>query len=155
MFTHCLSHCRGLGQLMEAEFHTVTNKVIGQLIFTFKYYMARDRGKLSSSAHGFFGINRVTNSARSLNISQCGLRPLVKQHHSLACQVENLSVKGIPCFSRALPTKGPKQLHVFLPTEGTVHVDDKDSESIDEGFMDEVDHKYALKQQEGERKTFT
>ncbi|GAA6099822.1 uncharacterized protein LOC125145209, partial [Tachysurus ichikawai] len=100
-------------------------------------------------------INRVTSSARSLNISQCGLGPLVKQQHSLGCQVENLSIKGIPCFSRALPTKGPKQLHVFLPTEGAVHVDDKDSESIDEGFMDEVDHKSALKQQEGERKTVT
>lgn len=100
-------------------------------------------------------LHHVANPARSLNVSQCGLRPLVKQQHLPGCQVENLSIKGIPCFSRASSTKGPKQLHVYLPSEGTVEEDDKDSESIDEGFMDEVDHKSVLKLQEGERITPT
>lgn len=92
-------------------------------------------------------LNHVANPARSLNISQCGLRPLVKEQESPECRDE-LSVKGIPCFSRAAPSKGPKQLHVFLPTESTVERDDEDSESIDEGFMDEVDYKASFKQAE-------
>ncbi|KAF4080530.1 hypothetical protein AMELA_G00172360 [Ameiurus melas] len=88
-------------------------------------------------------LNRVNSPARRLNISQCGLRPSVKEQQSPGCQ-ENLSIKGIPCFNRALPTKGPKQLHVFLPTEGTADQDDKDSESIDEGFMDEISARCRL-----------
>lgn len=99
-------------------------------------------------------LNHVTTPARSLNVSQCGLRPLVKEQNSPGCQ-ENLSITGIPCFSKALLAKGPKQLHVYLPTEGTVEEDDKDSESTDEGFMDEVDHKAVFKQQEGETKSLT
>lgn len=42
-----------------------------------------------------------------------------------------------------------KQLHVFIPVEGTEEQDNRDSESIDEGFMDETDSKLSIQKKEG------
>ncbi|TSK28205.1 Zinc finger MYM-type protein 4 [Bagarius yarrelli] len=83
-------------------------------------------------------LNHVARPARSPNNSQCGLRPLGKAQQSSGCQLENLSIKGVTCFSKALPTKGPKQLHVFLPTEGTTEEDDKDKESASVAAVDHL-----------------
>ncbi|KAI5087194.1 hypothetical protein C0J45_22593 [Silurus meridionalis] len=82
-------------------------------------------------------LSRRTCPAQSPELSWCGFR---QEKRSSGCR-GNLSVQGIPCFSRVLSPKGPKQLHVFLPTGGTAEDDDTDNESIDEGFMDEVVHK--------------
>ncbi|KAF7686158.1 hypothetical protein HF521_015520 [Silurus meridionalis] len=82
-------------------------------------------------------LSRRTCPAQSPELSWCGFR---QEKRSSGCR-GNLSVQGIPCFSRVLSPKGPKQLHVFLPTLGTAEDDDTDNESIDEGFMDEVVHK--------------
>ncbi|KAI3358825.1 hypothetical protein L3Q82_015222, partial [Scortum barcoo] len=54
------------------------------------------------------------------------------------------------------PAAGPArtQLHVFLPTEA--EGEEVDSESVDEGFMDELDSKMtSLKLQQGAPKTAT
>jgi len=62
--------------------------------------------------------------------------------------LETLSVRG----KTFLPTRHypdgasssrshTHQLHVFLPAEGAGPGEDRDSESIDEGFMDELDSK--------------
>ncbi|GAA6233299.1 uncharacterized protein LOC120786461 [Lates japonicus] len=88
------------------------------------------------------------------------LRPLAMQHcHSLP-QGEPLSVIGKPCLPSCgqrpppVAASGPArpQLHVFLPTE--VEGEEVDSESADEGFMDELDSKItSLKLQQGALKT--
>ncbi|KAI5607748.1 hypothetical protein C0J50_9850 [Silurus asotus] len=83
-------------------------------------------------------LSRRTCPAQSPELSRCGFQ--TKEKRSSGCR-GNLSVQGIPCFSRVLSPKGPKQLHVFLPTGGTAEDDDTDNESVDEGFMDEVVHK--------------
>lgn len=83
---------------------------------------------------------------------------------------EALSVVGRPCLpgcsqtlalvAASLPPKRT-QLHVFLPTgdgaregEGEREEAEADSESVDEGFMDELDSKItALRLQRGGPKT--
>lgn len=79
------------------------------------------------------------------------------QRRSSSSQGELLSVVGKPCLQRpALPAAGPgrTQLHVFLPTEA--EGEEVDSESVDEGFMDELDSKItSLKLQQGAPKTAT
>lgn len=72
---------------------------------------------------------------------------------------EPLSVTGKPCLpscserpavATAVSPARP-QLHVFLPTEAETEVD---SESVDEGFMDELDSKItSLLLQQGAPKT--
>ncbi|XP_069372953.1 uncharacterized protein [Paralichthys olivaceus] len=90
------------------------------------------------------------------------LRPLVMQDSS--SQSEPLSVVGKPylpgCGQRLAPApaaaSGPAraQLHVFLPTEA--EGEEVDRESVDEGFMDELDCKMtSLKLQQGALKTLT
>lgn len=72
------------------------------------------------------------------------------------CQGEPLSVVGKPCLlscsqrsaASTLPMPARPQLHIFLPTDdkGT----EMDSESVDEGFLDELDYKITtLKLQQG------
>ncbi|XP_059412435.1 uncharacterized protein LOC132145422 [Carassius carassius] len=71
-----------------------------------------------------------------------GLQALVRQPINL----ETLSVRGKTCFpTQHLATSSSSaprtQLHVFLPAEGSRQEEDRDSESVDEGFMDELDNK--------------
>ena len=66
-----------------------------------------------------------------------------------------LSVRGTPCLPAppAQSAHGRAQLHVFLPTEAVPPVE-VDSESVDEGFMDELDSKFSsLRIQQGALKT--
>ncbi|XP_056154002.1 uncharacterized protein LOC130128413 [Lampris incognitus] len=86
------------------------------------------------------------------------LQPLVMQYRYCPSQGETLSVIGRPCLpSSAQPSAPPPprtQLHVFLPTEGLRGGGEADSESVDEGFMDEPDCKVtSLKIQQGTPKT--
>nr|XP_020474164.1 uncharacterized protein LOC109970735 [Monopterus albus] len=73
------------------------------------------------------------------------LRPLAKQYHNALSWGEPLTVTGKPCLlnssQRRTLAAGPvrTQLHVFLPTEA--EGEETDSESVDEGFMDELDSK--------------
>ncbi|XP_016097727.1 uncharacterized protein [Sinocyclocheilus grahami] len=74
-----------------------------------------------------------------------GLQPLVRQRRQPA-NLETLSVRGKTCLpTQHLPTSSSSasrtQLHVFLPAEGAGQEEDRDSESVDEGFMDELDNK--------------
>lgn len=87
-------------------------------------------------------------------------RPSVMQHRNSLSQGELLSVVGKPCLrsgsKRPALAAGPArtQLHVFLPTEA--EGEEVDSESVDEGFMDELDSKMiSLKLQQGAPKTVT
>lgn len=98
----------------------------------------------------------------TLATEQGELRPLVIQYRQ-SSQGEGLTVRGKPCLSlpnQPLPPAAPMpartQLHIFLPTEGFGKGDEGDSESVDEGFMDELDSKItSLKLQEGEAKIHT
>ncbi|XP_042290963.1 uncharacterized protein LOC121912697 [Thunnus maccoyii] len=89
------------------------------------------------------------NPTLSSEMAQGGFRPLAMQS-----QAEPLSVVGKPCLlncsQRPAMATGPgrTQLHVFLPTEA--EGEEVDSESVDEGFMDELDSKItSLKLQQG------
>ena len=84
-------------------------------------------------------------------MAQGDFRPLAMS------EAEPLSVVGKPCLlncsQRPTLAAGPgrTQLHVFLPTEA--EGEEVDSESVDEGFMDELDNKItSLKIQHGARK---
>lgn len=80
-----------------------------------------------------------------LTTERSKLKPAVIQYHKSPFKVEPLSITGKPCFfscsqrsvvsAAAVPARS--QLHVFLPTE--VEGEEADSESADEGFMDELD----------------
>lgn len=100
------------------------------------------------------------NSALSPEMVQGDLQPLAMQCRNSSSQIESLSVIGKPCFLNcgqrpAMATSpGRTQLHVFLPTEA--EGEEVDSESVDEGFMDELDNKItSLKLQERALKTVT
>ncbi|KAL7829405.1 hypothetical protein AOLI_G00302900 [Acnodon oligacanthus] len=104
-------------------------------------------------------LDQPVTRARRLTAGQCGLRPLVKQYRQTPHN-ETLSIRGTPCLpSRPAPTTATTsrtQLHIFLPVEGAGEEEDKDSESVDEGFMDEVENKVSiLKHQRGDAKTLT
>lgn len=105
-------------------------------------------------------LDQSVTRARRLGAGQCGLRPLVKQY-TQAPLSETLSIRGTPCLPRRpSPTTAANttrtQLHIFLPAEGAGEEEDKDSESIDEGFMDELDNKVStLRHQPGKPKTPT
>ncbi|XP_039977855.1 uncharacterized protein LOC120786461 [Xiphias gladius] len=90
------------------------------------------------------------------------LRPFAMQYCNSSSQGEPLSVIGKPCLPSCsqrpaqAATAGPArtQLHVFLPTEA--EADEADSESVDEGFMDELDSRItSMKLQQGAPKTVT
>lgn len=71
---------------------------------------------------------------------------------------EPLSVVGKPCLLTCSqrPPAGPArtQIHVFLPSEA--EGEEADRESVDEGFMDELDSKItSLKLQQEAPKTNT
>lgn len=83
-------------------------------------------------------------------------RPSVIHHRNSLLNGEPLFVVGKPCLPSCSPrpavsvTAGPArtQLHVFLPTEA--EGEEVDSESVDEGFMDELDSKMtSLKLKQG------
>ncbi|XP_032435822.1 uncharacterized protein LOC116730589 [Xiphophorus hellerii] len=66
-----------------------------------------------------------------------------RRRNSSSCQGETLFVVGKPCFQGCGPRPpaaagpaGRAQLHVFLPSEAEPEAD---RESVDEGFMDELD----------------
>lgn len=109
----------------------------------------------------------VNPYSQNLTLTTKGLqgdpRPLVMQHRHSLSQGEGLSVVGKPCLpncskpSPQVPASVPArtQLHVFLPTEGAGEGEEADSESVDEGFMDELDNMIiSLKLQQGAPKTF-
>lgn len=78
-----------------------------------------------------------------------GMQALVRQPKN----VETLSVRGKTCFpTQHLPTSSSSaprtQLHVFLPAESTRQEEDRDSESVDEGFMDELEKVNTLRLQQ-------
>lgn len=90
------------------------------------------------------------------------LRPLVMQDNNSTSQGEPLSVIGKPCLPScserpvvavaAAVRPARPQLHVFLPTEA--EGEEVDSQSVDEGFMDELDSKItSLSLQQGAPKT--
>ncbi|XP_016530783.1 uncharacterized protein LOC103143451 [Poecilia formosa] len=67
-----------------------------------------------------------------------------RRRNSSSCQGETLFVVGKPCFlgcgprpTAAAGPAGRAQLHVFLPSEAKP--EEADRESVDEGFMDELD----------------
>ncbi|XP_029299337.1 uncharacterized protein LOC115015869 [Cottoperca gobio] len=103
------------------------------------------------------------NPALSSEMVQQGdLRPLVMQYRNSSSQGEPLCVVGKPCLPScrerpalaAAASPARTQLHVFLPTEA--EGEEVDSESVDEGFMDELDNKItSLKLQQGALKTLT
>ncbi|XP_078032137.1 uncharacterized protein LOC144467421 [Epinephelus lanceolatus] len=100
------------------------------------------------------------NPALSPEMVQGDLRPLVMQYRNSLSQGEPLSIIGKPCLpscsERPSLAAGSArtQLHVFLPTEA--EEEEVDSESVDEGFMDELDSKItSLKLQQGASKTLT
>ncbi|CAL1585077.1 unnamed protein product [Knipowitschia caucasica] len=95
-----------------------------------------------------------------LHFSRClqpSVRPRAQRRHShTAVQVsprpEPLSVVGKTCVPVSSPRPAPAprpsraHIHVFLPSEAEV----EDSESVDEGFMDELDLKMSsLRLQQG------
>lgn len=84
-------------------------------------------------------------------MEQGELRPAVIRYPNSSFPGECLSVIGKPCrLSCSQRPAGPArtQLHVFLPTE--TEEEEADSESVDEGFMDELDCKAtSLKFQQG------
>ncbi|KAK5854695.1 hypothetical protein PBY51_004867 [Eleginops maclovinus] len=93
---------------------------------------------------------------------QGDLRPLVLQYRNSSPQGEPLYVVGKPCLLSGSECPTPAaaagqartQLHVFLPTEA--EGEEVDSESVDEGFMDELDSKItSLKLQQVAAKTLT
>lgn len=98
----------------------------------------------------------------TLATEQGELRPLVIQYRQ-SSQGEGLTVRGKPCLSlpsQSLPPAASMpartQLHIFLPMEGIGGREEGDSESVDEGFMDELDSKItSLKLQQGESKIHT
>ncbi|XP_030004121.1 uncharacterized protein LOC115428979 [Sphaeramia orbicularis] len=104
------------------------------------------------------------NPATSSEVIRGDPRPLVMQDRNALTLAEPLSVIGKPCLPSCSPrpilataaANGQKrtQLHVFLPTEA--EGEEVDSESVDEGFMDELDSKItSLKLQQGAPKTVT
>lgn len=107
-------------------------------------------------------LGKPRSQSLTLAKEQGELRPPVMQH----CQSshgEGLTVRGKPCLSlpsQSLPPAASMpartQLHIFLPMEGIGGREEGDSESVDEGFMDELDSKItSLKLQEGEAKIHT
>ncbi|CAJ1082994.1 uncharacterized protein LOC117828254 [Xyrichtys novacula] len=96
--------------------------------------------------------------APSTELIQGDPRPQGTSHGALI-QGEVLSVVGKPCplscsqrpIQRTVTGPARTQLHVFLPTEA--EGEEVDSESVDEGFMDELDNKItSLKLQQGAAK---
>ncbi len=85
-----------------------------------------------------------THSQRRATESR-SLQALARQHRQ-PINLEALSVRGKTCLpTQHLPTSSSNeprtQLHVFLPVDGARQENDRDSESDDEGFMDELDNK--------------
>ncbi|XP_060916441.1 uncharacterized protein LOC132991645 [Labrus mixtus] len=102
------------------------------------------------------------NPAWSAETGEGHLRPSAMKSHNALSQGEPLTVVGKPCLLSCSerPAQGAAtgpartQLHVFLPTEA--EGEEVDSESVDEGFMDELDGKItSLKIQQGAPKTVT
>ncbi|KAA0710421.1 hypothetical protein E1301_Tti012520 [Triplophysa tibetana] len=58
---------------------------------------------------------------------------------------ETLSVKGKTCLPSQPLSSGAsrKELHIFLPAEGAEEEETRESESVDEGFIDELDYKIS------------
>ncbi|XP_034016793.1 uncharacterized protein LOC117501936 isoform X1 [Thalassophryne amazonica] len=87
------------------------------------------------------------NASLSAELAQADLRPLALRYRSSSSHPrgELLFVTGKSCLptgTRRPPRAGPvfparTQLHVFLPGES----EEADSDSVDEGFMDELDSK--------------
>ncbi|KAM9419866.1 uncharacterized protein ACWYII_022742 [Salvelinus alpinus] len=107
-------------------------------------------------------LGKPRSQSLTLAKEQGELRPPVMQH----CQSshwEGLTVRGKPCLSLPSQSSPPAasmpartQLHIFLPTERIGGREEGDSESVDEGFMDELDSKItSLKLQQGEAKIHT
>ncbi|KAE8282300.1 hypothetical protein D5F01_LYC19704 [Larimichthys crocea] len=96
-------------------------------------------------------------------MAQGDLRPSVIHHRNSLPNGEPLFVVGKPCLPScghrpavSVAAAGPArtQLHVFLPTEA--EGEEVDSESVDEGFMDELDSKMtSLKLKQGGPKAVT
>lgn len=104
-------------------------------------------------------LSPTPSRSQSTSASQLGVRRLVLASPlPLDMQQGALSVRGTPCLppqpSPPLQSaQGRAQLHVFLPTE-TVSSEEVDSESVDEGFMDELDNKVtSLRIHQGTPKT--
>lgn len=102
------------------------------------------------------------NPVLATDMEQGELQPAVIRYHNSTFQGEPLSVIGKPCLlscsqrPAVSAAAGPArtQLHVFLPTEA--EGEEADSESVDEGFMDELDCKItSLKLQQGPPRTVT
>ncbi|KAM8766601.1 uncharacterized protein AB9X84_005773 [Acanthopagrus schlegelii] len=102
------------------------------------------------------------NPVLTTEVIQGGPRPSLTRHPNSLPQGEPLSIIGRPCLPSCserpavAAAGGPArtQLHVFLPTEA--EGEEVDSESVDEGFMDELDCKItSLKLQQRAPKTAT
>ncbi|KAJ8000004.1 hypothetical protein DPEC_G00200310 [Dallia pectoralis] len=126
------------------------------------HYKSRDTSagrNQSNSRPGYFHFSypigpnprivKPPSKSLALTTDQSELRPLVMQYRR-APQGDALTVRGRPCLS--LPSKPPTpvapmpartQLHIFLPTEGVGEEEEVDNESVDEGFLEELDNKFT------------
>lgn len=88
----------------------------------------------------------VTRCEQKPTTERRNLQPLAR-HSSEPPKHETLSVRGKTCLlSQPLLTASAasrKELHIFLPAEGAEEEETRDSESVDEGFMDELDNKIS------------
>lgn len=86
----------------------------------------------------------VRRHSHNPDVSAEVLQGNFRRRNSSSCQGETLFVVGKPCFLGCGPRPpaaagpaGRAQLHVFLPSEAKP--EEADRESVDEGFMDELD----------------
>lgn len=98
---------------------------------------------------------RPTSKVAKKTVTRCGQKPTTERrnlqplarHSSEPPKHETLSVRGKTCLpSQPLSTASAasrKELHIFLPAEGAEEEETRDSESVDEGFMDELDNKIS------------
>lgn len=94
------------------------------------------------------------NPALHLEAGRADLLTSASRHGSSSSWEEPLCVVGKPCLLRCSQRAASSQLHIFLPSEA--EVEELDRESVDEGFMDELDIKIgSLKLQEEPVKTIT
>ncbi|KAI7799065.1 hypothetical protein IRJ41_017327, partial [Triplophysa rosa] len=90
------------------------------------------------------GKKTVTRGGQKQTTERRSLQPLARHSRQLPNH-ETLSVRGKTCLpSQPLPSAASrKELHIFLPAEGAEEEETRDSESVDEGFMDELDNKIS------------
>lgn len=90
------------------------------------------------------GKRSVARGGQKQATDRRSLQHLVRQNRQ-PLNHETLSVRGKTCLPfQPLPTAASrKELHIFLPAQGAGEDETRDSESVDEGFMDELENKIS------------